>query len=294
MAISLENIMLLADRDMAAGRYADAETEYAKILEADADHYMALHGRGVARTWQSTLLQGDPTALIPSTDEALRMCERQGGNRDAFLARIAIDLINLTSTKYNELTRIYNSIARKENQKAPSPLFFCTWSLSHPQGLSLSDVYIPMINYLAAIIEVSEYLDNLLREYAHLQNRRLHNIGNLNIFYDWLIAFNATGRVTPEYYAEILRKKEALAPLRENLEETLETPEYRNVPSVPPEGRPLPGVASEVDKIKKIAVYGIRPPMEVICPVCGTIQKSNRSLCYQCSCQFVFKDEGEA
>lgn len=293
MSLSLENIMLLADRDLAAGRFADAETEYAKALEANADLYMALHGRGVSRTWQSTLLDGDPTALIASTDDALRICEKQGGDKDAFMARIAIDLINLTSTKYNELTRIYTSIARKENQKAPSPLFFYTWSLAHPQGLTLADVYIPMINYLAALIEVSEYLDNLLKDYGQLQNRRLHNIGNLSIFYDWLIAFHATGRVAPEYYNDIVAKKAALEALREKLESHLDEPEYRNVPSAPPEGRPLPGIASEVDKNKKIAVFGVRPPIEVICPVCGTIQKSNRSICYQCSCKFEFKDEME-
>lgn len=291
MALSIENIMLLADRDLAAGRYADAEMEYGKVLEADADHYLALHGRGVSRTWQSTLLDGDPVALIASTEDALRICEKQGGDRDAFMARIAVDLINLTSTKYNELTRIYTSIARKENQKAPSPLFFYTWSLSHPQGLTLSDVYIPMINYLAALIEVSEYLDKLLEDYGKLSNRRLHNVGNLAIFYDWLIAFHATGRVAPDYYNAVVAKKAAMEGLREKLEKHLDEPEYRNVPSVPPEGRPLPGIASEVDKDQKIAVFGIRPPIEVICPVCGTIQKSNRSICFQCSCKFLFKDE---
>lgn len=291
MALSIENVLLLADRDLATGRYADAEKEYAKVLEADANVYLALHGRGVARTWQSTLLDGDPTALITSTEDALALCEKQDGDKDALMARIAVDLINLTSTKYNELTRIYTSIARKENQKAPSPLFFYTWSLSQPQGLSLSDVYIPMINYLAALIEVGEYLDNLLKDYGKLKNRRLHNLGNLAIFYDWLIAFNATGRVAEGYYNETVSKKAALEPQRAELEKHLDEPEYRNVPSVPPEGRPLPGIASEVDKENKIATFEDRPPIEIICPICGTIQKSNRSICFQCSCKFLFKDK---
>ena len=123
MTPALENILILADRDLAAGRYADAEAEYAKALEADADLYVAVHGRGVARTWQSTLLDGDPIALIASTEDALGMCRKSGDDESAFLARVAVDLINLTSTKYNELTRIYASIARKETRKPPPPCF---------------------------------------------------------------------------------------------------------------------------------------------------------------------------
>jgi len=293
MTPALENILLLADRDLAAGRYADAEAEYAKALEENADLYVAVHGRGVARTWQSTLFDGDPVALIASTDDALRMCRKAGGDESAFMRRIAVDLINITSTKYNELTRIYTSIARKENQKAPSPLFFYTWSLEKPQGLSLPDIYIPMINYLAALIRVSEYLDNLLKDRDSFQRRRLHNIGNLAIFYDWLIAFNATGRVGSEYYMEITAKKRALLSVRAELEAECAEPEYRNVPSLKPEGRPLPGVASEADKEAKIAHFGTRPPFEVICPVCGTLQVSSRSICYHCSCKFIFDDEVE-
>ena len=291
MTPALENILTLADRDLAAGRYADAEAEYAKALEADADLYVAVHGRGVARTWQSTLLDGDPIALIASTEDAFSMCRKAGGDENALLARVAVDLINLTSTKYNELTRIYASIARKENQKAPSALFFYTWSLSHPNGLSLQDIYIPLINYLAALIMVSEYLDKLLDGKNGLQRRRLHNVGNLAIFYDWLIAFNATGMVNEIYYNDVVAKKAALAKLRKKLEKECAEPEYRNVPLAPPEGRPLPGVASETDKDSKIAHFGTRPPFEIICPVCGTIQKSNRSICFQCSCKFIFDDE---
>lgn len=293
MTAALENILLLADRDLAAGRYADAEAEYAKALETDADLYIAVHGRGVARTWQSTLFDGDPIALIASTDDALRMCRKAGGDEEAFLRRVAVDLINLTSTKYNELTRIYTSIAHKENQKAPSPLFFHTWSPARPQGLALQDIYIPMINYLAAVIRVSEYLDGLLEDREAFRRRRLHNIGNLAIFYDWLIAFNATGRVSSEYYMEITAKRRALPPLRSQLEKECAEPEYRNVPAERPEGRPLPGVASEADKEAKLAHFGARPPMEVICPVCGTIQTSNRSICLNCSCRFIFDDEEE-
>lgn len=293
MTPELENILILADRDLAAGRYADAEAEYAKALEADADLYVAVHGRGVARTWQSTLLDGDPIALIASTEDAFLMCRKAGGDEDALLARVAIDLINLTSTKYNELTRIYTSIARKENQKAPSPLFFYTWSLSQPQGMSLSDVYIPMINYLAALIMVSEYLDRLLENKDGFKPRRLHNVGNLAIFYDWLIAFNATGRVNEDYYRQTLIKKGELAAVRAKLEQEIAAPEFQNVPYERPEGRPLPGVAVEANKRKKIAHFGTRPPFEVICPICGTIQKSNRSICFQCSCKFIYDDEVE-
>ncbi len=291
MTPELQNILLLADRDLAAGRYADAEAEYAKALETDANLYIAVHGRGVARTWQSTLLDGDPIALIASTEDALRMCRSADGDEAAFMARIAVDLINLTSTKYNELTRIYTSIARGENRKAPSPLFFYTWSLAKPQGLELEDVYIPMVNYLAALIKIGEYLDKLLESDNALKRRRLHNIGNLAIFYDWLIAFNATGRVNNEYYKSTVAKKRALAELRKRIEKDVSEPEYRNVPAARPEGRPLPGVAAEADKENKIAHFGTRPPFEVICPVCGTIQKSNRSICFQCSCKFIFDDE---
>lgn len=291
MTPALENILKLADRDLAAGRYADAEAEYAKVLEADADNYRALHGRGLARTWQSTLLDGDPIALIDSTEEALKLCRRQGGGEAEFLDRISFEIINLTSIKYNELTRIYTSIARKENLKAPSPLFFYTWSLTRPQGMSLDDVYIPMINYLAAIIMVSEYLDHLLSERTDLQDRRLHNAGNLAIFYDWLISFEATGWVHESYYKSILKKKEANSALRDELEEKLNAPDFRHTPGDFPQGRPLPGVAIDADREKKVAHFPVRPPFEVICPVCGTIQKSNRSICYQCSCKFFFDDD---
>ncbi len=291
MTPAVENILTLADRDLAAGRFADAETEYAKALESDADLYIALHGRGVARTWQSTLFDGDPIALVFSTEDALHICEKTGGDRDAFMARIAVDLINITSTKYNELTRIYTSVARKENQKAPSPLFFYTWSLSQPQGLALTDIYIPLINYLAALIRVSEYLDKLLADEPSLKRRRLHNVGNLAIFYDWLIAFNATGRVQSAYYDEIVGKKRSLIDLRAQLQKECEEPEYKNVPVTPPEGRPLSGIAPQSDERKKQAHYATRPPVEVICPICGTIQKSSRSICFQCSCKFIFDDE---
>ncbi len=291
MTPALENILTLADRDLAAGRYADAEAEYAKALEADADLYIAVHGRGVARTWQSTLFDGDPTALIASTEDAFNMCRKADGSEDALLARVAVDLINLTSTKYNELTRIYTSIARKENQKAPSPLFFSTWSLSRPEGLTLSDIYIPLINYLAALIQISEYLDRLLDGKEGLKRRRLHNVGNLAIFYDWLIAFNATGRVSASYYNDTVAKRDALARLRERLERECAEPKYRNIPNERPEGRPLPGIASETDSESKTAHFGSRPPFEIICPVCGTIQRSNRSICFQCSCKFIFDDE---
>jgi tetratricopeptide (TPR) repeat protein len=291
MSPSVENILTLADRDLAAGRYGDAEREYSRALELDPDLYTALHSRGVARTWRSTLLDGDPVALIASTQDAFRMCEKAGGDADAFLNRVAIDLINLTSTKYNELTRIYISIARKENQKAPSPLFFYTWSLSHPQGLTLSDIYIPLINYLAAIIKVSEYLDELLKDKKGMEHRRLHNVGNLETFYDWLIAFNATGRVQEEYYNQTVTKKQYLQKLRAQLEDATNAPEFQNVPLGTSDGRPLPGVAAEADVENKVAHFGTRPPFEVICPVCGTMQKSNRSICFQCSCKFFFDDE---
>ncbi|MCC8356646.1 MAG: hypothetical protein LJU34_02145, partial [Oscillospiraceae bacterium] len=112
MTPDVEKLLTLADRDLAAGRFADAETEYAKALEADPDSYVAVHGRGVARTWQSTLLSGDPTALIYSTQDAFAMADRAGADTGKFMARVAVDLINLTSNKYNELTRIYTSIAR--------------------------------------------------------------------------------------------------------------------------------------------------------------------------------------
>lgn len=293
MTPAVENIMKLADRDLAAGRYADAEQEYAHALELDADLYEAIHGRGVARTWQSTLLDGDPVALVASTQDAFSMAKKAGADTAAFLDRVAIDLINLTSTKYNELTRIYFSIARKENTTAPSPLFFYTWDLSHPQGLSLSDIYIPMINYLAALIHVSEYLDSILAGKKEMKYRRLHNVGNLTIFYDWLVAFNATGRVNPDYLRETQSKKRELEKVRKKLEKECAAPTFRNVPNEKPEGRPLPGVAANLDKDKKIAHFGVRPPFEVICPVCGTIQKSNRSVCFSCGCTFIYDDEIE-
>ena len=293
MTAALDNILMLADRDLAAGRYADAEAEYAKALETDAELYVAVHGRGVARTWQSNLLSGDPVALLNSTDDALRMCRRALGDEEAFLQRVAVDLINLTSTKYNELTRIYVSISRRENQTAPSPLFFYTWSLGHPQGLSLQDIYIPMINYLAAVIRISEYLDGLLKDRPAFARRRLQNALNLGIFYDWLIAFNATGRVSSDYYMEITAKKRSLAALRKQLEAECAEPEYRNVPYEAPEGRPLPGIAAEADREAKVARFGKRPPFDVICPLCGTVQNADRSICYHCSCKFVFDDETE-
>ena len=286
-----DNIMTLADRDLAAGRYADAEREYAHALELDADLYEAVHGRGVARTWQSTLWDGDPIALISSTQDAFAMAKKAGADTAAFLDRVAIDLINLTSTKYNELTRIYYSIARKENTQAPSPLFFYTWNLDHPQGLSLSDIYIPLINYLAAIIQICEYLDSVLAGKKEMKYRRLHNVGNLAVFYDWLIAFNATGKVNADYLRETQNKKRDLEKVRQHLEKVCAAPQFKNVPNENPEGRPLPGVCSSLDKDKKLAHFGVRPPFEVICPVCGTIQRSNRSLCFQCGCTFIYDDE---
>ena len=291
MTPELQNIMKLADSNLAAGRYAYAEEEYGRVLLLDADAYEALHARGIARTWHSSLLDGDPIALIGSTEDALKLCRRVGGDEDEFLNRISYEIINLTSNKYNELTRIYTSIARKENLKAPSPLFLCTWSASRPQGLSLDDVYIPMINYLAAIIMVSEYLDRLLADRGILKERRLHNAGNLAVFYDWLITLEDTGWVHESYYKDILAKKEKLAALREELEKELGAPEFRHVPESFPQGRPLPGAAIDMDKENKTAHFPVRPPFEVICPVCGTVQKSNRSICYQCSCKFFFDDD---
>ena len=288
-----KNIMKLADRDLVSGRYADAEAEYGRVLEIDPDCYEALHARGIAHTWRSTLLDGDPIALIGSTEDALKLCRKLGGDEARLMDRISFEIINLTSQKYNELTRIFTSIARKENHQAPSPLFFYTWSLSRPQGLTMDDVYIPMINYLAAIIMVSEYLDRLLAERDYMQDRRLHNVANLAIFYDWLISFEPSGWVQEAYYKDILAKKEKLAALREKLEETLDAPELRHTPREFPQGRPLPGIAIDADKEKKVAHFPIRPPFEVICPVCGTVQKSNRSICYQCSCKFFFDDDME-
>ena len=293
MTPELKNIMKLADRDLASGRYADAEAEYARVLEGDPDCYEALHARGIARTWRSTLLDGDPIALINSTEDALKLCRKLDGDEPEFMNRVSFEIINLTSTKYNELTRIYTSIARKENLKAPSPLFFYTWSSSRPQGLTMDDVYIPMINYLAAIIMVSEYLDRLLAERDYMKDRRLHNAANLNIFYDWLISFEPTGWVHDAYYKDIVAKREKLASLRDELEAELGAPELQHTPSDFPQGRPLPGIAIDADREKKVAHFPIRPPFEVICPVCGTIQKSNRSICYQCSCKFFFDDDVE-
>ena len=291
MTPELKNLMKLADRDLASGRYADAEAEYGRVLEGDPDHYEALHARGIAHSWRSTMLDGDPIALIGSTEDALRLCRKLGGDEAELMNRISFEIINLTSQKYNELTRIYTSIARKENLQAPSPLFFYTWSPSRPQGLTLDDVYIPMINYLAAIIMVSEYLDRLLAEREDMQVRRLHNIGNLAIFYDWLITFESSGWVHEAYYKDILEKKEKLAELRDKLEADVGAPDLQHTPRVFPQGRPLPGIAIDADKEKKVAHFPIRPPFEVICPVCGTIQKSNRSICYQCSCKFFFDDD---
>ena len=291
MTPELKNIIKLADRDLASGRYADAEAEYGRVLEGDPDCYEALHARGIARTWRSGLLDGDPIALIGSTEDALKLCRKLDGDEAEFMNRISFEIINLTSHKYNELTRIYTSIARKENLKAPSPLFFYTWSISRPQGLTMDDVYIPMINYLAAIIMVSEYLDRLLADRDYLQERRLHNAANLSIFYDWLISFESTGWVHDGYYQDILAKKEKLTALREQLEKNLDAPEFRHVPREVPQGRPLPGIAIDADREKKVAHFPIRPPFEVICPVCGTVQKSNRSICYQCSCKFFFDDD---
>ena len=293
MTPELKNIMTLADRDLASGRYADAEAEYARILEIDPDHYEALHARGIARTWRSTLLDGDPIALINSTEDALKLCRRLDGDEPAFMDRVSFEIINLTSTKYNELTRIYTSIARKENLKAPSPLFFYTWSSSRPQGLTMDDVYIPMINYLAAIIMVSEYLDRLLAGREDMKVRRLHNVTNLAIFYDWLITFHDSGKVNEEYYQSILQKKADIEALREELESDTSAPELQKLPRAFPEGKPLPGLAKTVEEDKKIAHFPVRPPFEVVCPVCGTIQKSNRSICYECSCKFVFDDDQE-
>lgn len=291
MTPSLENIMKLADRDLAAGRYADAETEYARALEFDPESYRALHGRGVARTWQSTLLEGDPVALIPSTDEAIKLCRAAGGDEADFLDRVSFELINLTTLKYNELTRIYNSISRGENLRAPSPLFYYTWSLTRPQGMTMEDVYIPMINYLAAIIMVSEYLDRLLEGREDMKVRRLHNVGNLAVFYDWMVSFESSGKVNEDYLRDLKEKKARLADTQDRLEAETDSPEYRNPPSEFPEGKPLPGLAIEADRDNRSAHFPIRPPFEVICPVCGTIQKSNRTVCYECGCKFFFDDE---
>lgn len=247
----LHNILLLADRDLAAGRCADAEAEYQKALEMAPEFYVALHGRGVAHAWQSSLYEGNPAALITSTDDALRTCRKTGGDEDELLRRVAIDLINLTSTKYNELTRIYMSVARHENQKAPSPLFFYTWSHAQPQGMTLPDIYLPMINYLASIILISEYLDGLLKDKAAFTRRRLHNIRNLAIFYDWLIAFNATGRVSTECYMQITAKRRALLPVRAQLEGDLSgasAAESKAIAEAPAEEQQQSDEAAETDK----------------------------------------------
>lgn len=291
MPFSVENIMKLADLDLAAGRYADAEREYAHALELDAGLYEALHGRGVARTWQSTLWQGDPTALIGSTQEAIAMARAAGADMAALLDRVAVDIITLTSTKYNDLTHIWYSIDRGENTKAPSPLFFGTWDPAHPNGLAREDVYLPLLNHLAALIQVSEYLDSVLEGKTELVVRRLHNVGNLATFYDWLLSFGPTGKVAPDYLRETEHKKAALESTRAALEKATEAPSFQNVPSARPEGRPLPGVCAALDKDKHLAHFGIRPPFEVICPVCGTIQRSNRSVCFRCGCTFVYDDE---
>ena len=293
MTAEIQKLMKLADRDLASGRYADAEAEYGRVLCLDPDMYVALHARGLAQTWRSTLLDGDPIALIGSTEDALKLCRKLGGDEKEFLNRVSFEIINLTSRKYNELTRIYTSIARKENLRAPSPLFFNTWSPARPQGLSMDDAYIPMINYLAAIIMVSEYLDRVLEGAGILKERRLHNAGNLAIFYDWLITFWQTGWVHDAYYKDVLQKKEKIAALRSALELELDAPGFRHVPGDFPQGSPLPGLAIDADKEKKIAHFPRRPPFEVVCPVCGTIQKSNRSICYQCSCKFFFDDDAE-
>lgn len=288
---SVENIMKLADRDLAAGRYADAEREYGDALEQDADLYEALHGRGVARTWQSTLWDGDPTALIASTQDAFALARNAGADMDAFADKVAVDVITLTSTKYNDLTHIWYSIDRGENTRAPSPLFFGTWDLAHPKGLTKEDVYLPLLNHLAAIIQVSEFLDSVLEGKESLAVRRLHNVGNLATFYDWLLSFRDTGKIDPDYIRETEHKKAALEDVRAGLEKTLEAPQFQSVPNEKPEGRPLPGVSASVDKDKHLAHFGIRPPFEVICPVCGTIQRSNRSVCFRCGCTFVYDDE---
>ena len=293
MSAALDNILALAKRDLIAGRYADAEAEYAKVLELDPDQYFALHRRAVARAWQSSLLSGDPIALIETTEEAFKLCRRTGGDEAEFLDTVSFDIINFTSRKYNELTRIYTSIARGENRTAPSPLFLYTWSVARPDGLSLSDVSIPMINYLAAIIMLGEYLDRVLEPVEDMKVRRLHNVGNLAIFYDWLLTFEATGRVNPDYLRDVKAKREKLAALQARLEEETASPEYRNAPSQFPQGKPLPGLAIDADREHKVAHFPLRPPFEVICPVCGTIQKSNRSLCYQCSCKFIFDDDAD-
>lgn len=210
MTPEAENHLRLADQAFAAGRWADAETQYTRALEAEPDSTMALYGRGVARAWQSSILGGKFTVAISAVKEALgRLSQTQGDHGD-FLHRVATDLINLTSGKYNELTHIYSSIAKGENAVAPTRLFAYTWDPMHPQGLSLADVYIPMINYLAAVIAVAEFLDGLLRDEEDLTGRRLHNMGNLLIFYDWMLAFNATGRVCPDYYDITVAKTERL------------------------------------------------------------------------------------
>ena len=90
-----------------------------------------------------------------------------------------------------------------------------------------------------------------------------------------------------------MAKREKLSVLREKLEEELGAPDLRHVPDEFPQGKPLPGLAIDADKEKKVAHFPMRPPFEVICPVCGTIQKSNRSICYQCSCKFFFDDDME-
>ena len=288
---AVENIMTLADRDLAAGRYADAEREYGRALELDCDLYAAVHGRGVARTWQSTLLSGDPVALIASTQDALAMAKKAGEDVDELLDRVADDIIGLTIAKYDELTHIYHLVARKENTVAPSPLFYYTWDLSHPDGLALTDLYIPVINYLAALIQVSEFLDSILEGKEEMKRRRLLNVGNLAVFYDWLIDFNSTGKVSHSYYRETIAKKNELLSLRQTLESECAEPALRNVPRERPEGRPLPGVSVNLDKDRKIARFGPRPPFEVICPICGTVQKSNRSVCFRCSCTFIYDDE---
>ena len=293
MTPTLENLLTLADRDLAAGRYAFAETEYAKALELDPDCWRALHGRGVAHTWQSSLLVGDPAALIDSTEDALKLCRKTGGDEAAFYDRVSFELINLTSIKYNELTRVYTSLTRRENRKAPSPLFFYTWSVSRPEGLSLEDMYIPLVNYLSAIIMISEYLDRLLADREDMKVRRLHNASNLAIFYDWLPSFESAGVVHESYAATVRERREKLTELLDSLEAQVGAPDLRNAPDSFPEGKPLPGVAIVADREKKVAHFPLRPPFEVICPVCGTIQKSNRSICYQCSCKFFFDDDME-
>ncbi len=50
-----------------------------------------------------------------------------------------------------------------------------------------------------------------------------------------------------------------------------------------PESQPAPTVQT--------AEFESRSAQDIVCPICGKAQMSNRNSCYSCGCRFIFRDE---